>query len=184
MKITRFIYLSIIIHFALYSFELKAQKYKSIASSVHFFSDAPMEDIEATNQDGQSAVDIEKGDIVFSIPVKSFVFEKSLMQEHFNENYLESDKYPKATFIGTVTEYNPSSNEWQDAKAKGKMKIHGVEQDIEVNGKLKLDETSMEINAKFPIKLEDYKIKIPKVVFYNIAEIVDVTISFTYEKID
>ena len=64
------------------------------------------------------------------------------------------------------------------------MKMHGVEQNIEVNGKLKINETSMEINAKFPIKLEDYKIKIPKVVFYNIAEIVDVTISFTYEKID
>jgi len=184
MKFRPFIYLFFIIHFGLFVHELKAQKYKSISSSVHFFSDAPMEDIEATNQDGQSAVDIEKGDIVFSIPIKSFVFEKSLMQEHFNENYMESDKYPKATFIGTVTEYDPSSKEWQNAKTNGKMKMHGVEQDIEVNGKLKINETSMEINAKFPIKLEDYKIKIPKVVFYNIAEIVDVTISFTYEKID
>lgn len=160
------------------------QKFKSISSSVHFFSEAPMEDIEATNADGQSAFDIGTGEIVFSIPIKSFIFEKSLMQEHFNENYLESDKFPKATFTGKVESFDPAFSTQQPAVAKGSMKIHGIEQEISVEGKLKFTESTIELNTKFPIRLEDYKIKIPKVVFYNIAEVVEVTIKFDYEPID
>jgi len=161
-----------------------AQKYKSKSSNVHFFSDAPVEDIEATNLDGQSAFDLYSGEIVFSIPIKSFTFEKSLMQEHFNENYLESDKFPKAIFKGKISDYNLNSAEEQNANAIGKITIHGIEKDLEAQGQIRISEDSLKIQAKFPIKLEDFKIKIPKVVFYNIAEIVDVTISFDYEKID
>ena len=161
-----------------------AQKYKSSSSSIHFFSNAPVEDIEATNLDGQSAIDLATGEIVFSIPIKSFTFEKSLMQEHFNENYMESDKYPKAIFKGEIMNFDLSNNELQKANAKGIINIHGVEQEISVEGQIKISDDSMELKAKFSIKLEDYKIKIPKVVFYNIAEIVDVTISFNYEIIN
>ena len=161
-----------------------AQKYRSVSSSVHFFSDAPMEDIEATNLDGQSAIDLSTGEIVFSIPIKSFEFEKSLMQEHFNENYLESDKYPTATFQGKVTGFNKDAGGWQEAKAKGSMNIHGEENELSVEGEVRIEEGSIEIKSKFPITLEDYKIKIPKVVFYNIAEVVEVTITFKYEPID
>ncbi len=161
-----------------------AQKYKSVSSSVHFFSDAPMEDIEATNLDGQSAIDLSTGEIVFSIPIKSFEFEKSLMQEHFNENYLESDKYPTATFQGKVTGFNKDAGGWQKAKAKGSMDIHGVKNELSIEGEVRIEEGSIEVKSKFPIALKDYKIKIPKVVFYNIAEVVEVTITFTYEPID
>jgi polyisoprenoid-binding protein YceI len=161
-----------------------AQKYKSISSSVHFFSDAPMEDIEATNLDGQSAIDLSTGEIVFSIPIKSFEFEKSLMQEHFNENYLESDKYPTATFQGKVIGFNKDAGGWQKAKAKGSMNIHGVQNELSEEGEVRIEEGSIEVKSKFLITLEDYKIKIPKVVFYNIAEVVEVTITFTYEPID
>ena len=161
-----------------------AQKYKSTSSTVHFFSDAPMEDIEATNSDGQSAFDVSTGEIVFSIPIKSFQFEKSLMQEHFNENYMESDKYPHATFKGTVKGYDPTSETTQTSEAQGILSIHGVENEITVEGTILLNEDEIEINAKFPVRLKDHKIKIPKVVFYNIAEVVDVTIKFSYEKID
>lgn len=164
--------------------QAKGQKFKSVTSSVHFYSDAPMEDIEATNLDGKSAFDLGTGEIVFSIPIKSFIFEKSLMQEHFNENYLESDKFPKATFIGIITEFDPTTSEEQDAVARGKMNMHGVGQEISVKGRMKINESSAELNAKFPIELKDYKIKIPKVVFYNIAEVVDVTIKFEYEKVN
>jgi polyisoprenoid-binding protein YceI len=161
-----------------------AQKYKSVSSSIHFFSDAPMEDIEATNLDGQSAIDLSTGEIVFSIPIKSFEFEKSLMQEHFNENYLESDKYPAATFQGTISGFNKDASGWQKAEAKGSMHIHGEENELSVEGEVRIEEGSIEIKSIFPIALEDYKIKIPKVVFYNIAEVVEVTITFTYEPID
>lgn len=161
-----------------------AQKFKSDSSYVHFYSDAPMEDIEAINMEGQSALDLETGEIVFSIPIKSFEFEKSLMQEHFNENYLESDKYPKATFTGKLTGFSKSIKVNQKATAAGTMTIHGVAQQISVEGKLMVNDEIAEIECRFPIKLEDYKIKIPKVVFYNIAEVVDVTINFKYAKID
>lgn len=161
-----------------------AQKYKSVSSSVHFFSDAPMEDIEATNLDGQSAINLSTGEIVFSIPIKSFEFEKSLMQEHFNENYLESDKYPTATFKGIVTGFNKDAEGWQKAWAEGSMIIHGVQNELSVEGEFKIEKGSIESKSKFPISLKDYKIKIPKVVFYNIAEVVEVTITFTYEPIN
>ena len=161
-----------------------AQKYKSSSSSVHFFSDAPVEDIEATNLDGQSAIDLATGEIVFSIPIKSFTFEKSLMQEHFNENYMESDTYPKATFKGKIIDFDIGNTSLQAANAKGILKIHGIEQEISVEGQLKIGDNSMELNAKFSVKLEDHKIKIPKIVFYNIAEIIAVTISFNYEIIN
>lgn len=161
-----------------------AQKYKSVASSVHFFSDAPMEDIEALNDKGQSAMDLSTGEIVFSIPIKSFEFEKSLMQEHFNENYLESDKYPMATFKGIVKGFDRENSGWQKAMAEGSMNIHGVSNDLTVEGEIKIEENSIKVKSKFPITLNDYKIKIPKVVFYNIAEVVEVTITFDYEPID
>ena len=161
-----------------------AQKYKSTGSNVHFFSDAPMEDIEAENMESQSAFDLESGDIVFSVPIKAFTFQKSLMQEHFNENYLESDKYPKATFTGKILGYDADSNNWQSSNATGKMTIHGIDHDMSCEGKIKISDDKVEIEAQFPIKLADYKIKIPKVVFYNIAEVVDVTIKFQYEKIN
>lgn len=160
------------------------QKFKSDSSYVHFYSDAPMEDIEASNLDGQSAFDLETGEIVFSIPIKSFDFEKSLMQEHFNENYLESDKYPKATFVGKVSGFSRTTQLKQKAKAEGLMTIHGVDQKISSEGEILLDGNRVVVNAKFPIELSDYKIKIPKVVFYNIAEVVEVTIQFSYEKIE
>lgn len=161
-----------------------AQKFKSISSSILFFSEAPVEDIKANNPDGKSAFDISNGEVVFSIPIKSFEFEKSLMQEHFNENYLESDKYPSATFRGKISNFDTTNVTKQHATAKGVMTIHGVKQDISVEGELLLKDEEVEINAKFPIRLEDYKIKIPKVVFYNIAEVIEVTIKFHYEKVD
>ncbi len=162
----------------------RAQKYKSTSSYIHFFSDAPMEDIEAENSEAQSAFDLETGQIVFSVPIEGFIFDKSLMQEHFNENYLESHKFPKATFSGTITDYDANKSNWQDAKANGAMTIHGVENAISSEGKIRIVGNQVEIEARFPIKVADYKIKIPKVVFYNIAETVDVTIKMSYEKID
>lgn len=160
---------------------LLAQKYISNSSFVRFYSEAPVENIEAINDAGKSAFDQSSGDVVFSIPIKSFTFEKSLMQEHFNESYLESDKFPNAKFVGKIHGFEGTLDTWQEAKAVGKMTIHGVEQDVTYEGKIKIGQNSMEIEAIFPVQLKDYNIKIPKVVFYNIAEIVEVTVKFSYE---
>lgn len=167
-----------------FTVDLYSQKYKSIASGIKFYSEAPVENIEAFNQDGQSAINLETGEIVFSIPINSFIFEKSLMQEHFNENYLESEKYPKATFRGVISGFDIKNTVWQQAFAQGKMILHGIEKDFSCEGKIRIENSQLKIETKFPIQLKDYKIKIPKVVFYNIAEIVDVTVNFDYEKIE
>ena len=160
------------------------QTYRSVGSWIRFYSEAPVEDIEAINEDGKSAVNIATGEAVYSIPIKGFVFEKSLMREHFNENYLESEKYPNATFKGRITGYDTVRHDWQRAVAMGKMNIHGVEKSVRYDGKIRITADSLFVEAQFPIALKDYKIKIPKVVFYNIAEVVDVTVKFSYEKVE
>lgn len=160
-----------------------AQKYRLSSSEVSFFSEAPMEDIEAHNADSRSIFDAATGDIAFVVPIKGFEFEKSLMQEHFNENYLESDKYPNAKFEGTLEGYEAAKTE-QQVTARGEMTIHGVTHQIEVPGTVKKDGSGLSMRATFPIKLEDYDIDIPKVVFYNIAEEVEVSVNFQYQTND
>jgi len=159
-----------------------AQTYKSTESHIRFFSDAPLEDIEAVNTDGVSAFNVKTGAIAFSIPIVGFEFKKSLMQEHFNENYLESGKYPTATFKGKISGYNLNNKQFHSAKAVGTMKIHGVEKQVEIEGEMKFVDDKLFMKSVFPVTVADYNIEIPKVVFYNIAEVVEVTINFEYEK--
>jgi hypothetical protein len=158
---------------------LWAQKFLSDTSYIKFYSEAPIEDIEAYNTKGNSVVDVSSGQLVFSIPITGFTFEKSLMQEHFNENYLESEKYPKSTFSGKIIDWNGQQGK-QTVTASGELTIHGRKQQIAIKGEIFVSDEKVEINAVFPIELVDYKIKIPKAVFYNIAEVVEVTIYFRY----
>src|SRR5882757_6170097 len=102
------------------------QKYTAEKSFVSFYSHATIEDITAENKKSVSIFNTETGDIVFAIPIKEFQFAKSLMQEHFNEKYMDSEKYPKSTFQGKVTGYDLKASGVQPAKAAGKLTIHGV----------------------------------------------------------
>ena len=147
---------------------------------IRFFSEAPLENIEAVNTEGMSLFDTATHEIVFNIPIKGFEFEKSLMQKHFNENYLESDKYPKSTFKGKIIGFTPGVGN-QNLTAEGDLTIHGITKKVTVEGTGEINENNILLKADFQIKLEDYKIKIPKVVMYNIAEVVDVTIEFNYK---
>ena len=156
------------------------QKFKTVESNIRFYSNAPIEDIEAINTEATSIVDLDSKSIVFVVPIKNFAFKKKLMQEHFNENYLESEKYPKAIFKGKIDEWTGEKGEFSTV-AKGEMSLHGVEKQISIEGKIIYDDNGIRISAVFPIELKDYKIKIPKAVFYNIAEVVEVTASFEYQ---
>lgn len=158
------------------------QKYKSVESYVKFFSEATLENIAADNKDGSSVFDEESRQIVFSIPITSFKFDKSLMQEHFNENYMESEKYPKAIFKGEVLNYEKGKAN-QKVTAKGDMTIHGVTRTINVDGVMEYKDGKLQLNSVFPVRLEDYKVKIPQVLWQNIAEEVEVTINFIYKPI-
>lgn len=157
-----------------------AQKYKATSSHIRFFSDAPIEDIEAINEDAASVMDLETGSIVFSVPIKSFTFEKSLMQEHFNENYLESDKYPKCLFLGKMDKVQLKEGSNRIA-VTGTLDLHGVKKELSVTGTMDKTGDRIEAKAVFTVLLEDYKIKIPRALFHNIAEEIEVTVNFTYE---
>jgi len=160
---------------------LFSQKYISVASKVGFFSEAPIENITAVNSKSTSAIDISNGKMAFSVPIQYFVFDKSLMQEHFNDQYMESDKFPKSTFVGQINNFNPEIKEEQKVIAKGKLLIHGIEKDVSVEGTIKLDKKSVVIDSEFFVRLEDYGIKIPQIVWQNIAEEIKIKIHFEYE---
>lgn len=157
-----------------------AQKYQAEQTHILFYSDAPLEDISATNTKASSILNVQNNDIVFSVNIRDFKFEKKLMQEHFNEKYLESEKFPRATFSGKLLNFEASQPAIQTVKAKGKLTIHGVTKDVEITGTAQAGEKII-LKSKFMVMLADYKIKIPQLVWKNIAEQVEVTVEFTYK---
>jgi hypothetical protein len=158
-----------------------AQKLTAERTFVSFFSKASIEDIKGENTKAMSIFNSETMDIVFSIPIKEFEFDKPLMKEHFNEKYLESEKFPKATFAGKVSGFSKEFSGEQNATAKGKMTIHGVSREIEVPGLISVEGGRTLVKAVFKIKLADYDVKIPQLLWKNIAEQVEVKIDFVYK---
>ena len=158
-----------------------SQKFISTSSEVNFFSSSPVEDIEAKNTKAKSIFDTETGNIVFVIPISSFKFDKSLMQEHFNEKYMESDKFPKATFKGKITGFDAKAEGAQKVNAKGKLIIHGVEKSIDAKGEMTFQNGEIVLRHEFKVTLKDYEIEIPQILWQNIAEIIDVKIAFDYK---
>lgn len=163
------------------SLECHAQKVTSNRSKVIFFSNAAIEDIKAVNEKSISIFNIGTGEIVFSIPIKEFQFDKSLMKQHFNEKYMDSDKFPKATFAGSISGYDVGQSGEQKVIAKGRLTIHGVEREVEIPGTLEWGGGKIIANSIFNVKLQDYKIKIPKLLWQKIAEEVEVTVEFNYQ---
>lgn len=157
-----------------------AQKYLSEESYIRFFSEAPLENIEATNEEARSILDLATNQIAATVPITGFQFKKKLMQEHFNENYLESDKYPQAKLTAQL-EGIDWDNPDKEVTAKGEMTIHGRTNEVDLKGSIVKDGVNIIVDAVFMIELQDYKIKIPKAVFYNIAESIEVTVKFTYK---
>lgn len=160
-----------------------AQKYAATKSVVSFYSHATIEDIKAANTTSIGLADLSSNAVAFSITIKDFVFDKNLMQEHFNEKYMESEKYPKATFQGKIEGFDAATKGPQNVKALGKMTMHGVTKDVELTGTMEATtETTVSITSTFIVKLEDYKIKIPQVLWQNIAESIEVKVDFTLTK--
>jgi polyisoprenoid-binding protein YceI len=163
-----------------------SQKYMTRNGHIRFFSSASLEDIEAHNRQVNAALDLETGDFVFRVLVRSFEFEKALMQEHFNENYMESHKFPNASFQGKISnlsEIDFNKNGTYEATVEGKMTIHGVTKDIVEKGTLSMKDGTIEAYSQFNVKVADYDIKIPKTVVNNIAENIQVTVDVKLEKL-
>lgn len=154
------------------------------SGQVSFFSKTPMENIEGTNNEVTSMIDTGKGDIVFAVLVKSFRFEKALMEEHFNENYLESTKFPKATFQGKFTNtqsINFTKDGTYTATVEGDLTMHGVKQRQTATGTITVTNGKISAVSTFTIKLADYKIERPSLVADKISETIEIRVNCQYE---
>lgn len=159
-------------------------KYFTKTGKIEFFSKASMEDIDAKNKTVAAILDTKTGTLQFSVLMKGFEFPKALMQEHFNENYIESDKFPKAEFKGTIinnADINYSKEGTYTAKVKGKLTLHGITKNVETTGTMKVDGGKLNSNAAFNILLSDYNIKIPSVVKEKLSNSIKITVDCKLE---
>jgi polyisoprenoid-binding protein YceI len=160
------------------------ERYYTKSGHINFFSHSPMEDISADNNQVAAFLNVENGELTFAVLIKSFSFEKALMQEHFNENYMESDKYPRATFKGEILEYSKEKllgGQSYLASVDGILSIRGIEKELRVEVELQLKNKQITGYSKFIVKPEDFKIKIPAVVKDNIAKKIEVSVKTKLE---
>ena len=162
------------------SLSLKAQNYVAGDVKTNLFSSTPVEDIKALSTKTSAVIIAKTGNFAFQIPIKSFEFGKKLMQEHFNENYMESDQYPSATFKGNI---DPNINWTKDGEynvnAKGTLTVHGVSKLRTIPAKIMVKNGVTSIYASFDVACTDHDIKIPTLVFTKIAKVINVKISGT-----
>ena len=176
-----FFILCFILHISV--FRAEAQKYTAEHGEISFFSDGAIEDIRAKNILVGSLVNTTSGELVFIAKIKDFIFPNALMREHFNEKYLETEKYPKSTFQGKLTGFDPATPEEQKVKAVGKLQIHGVVREVDVPGFAQIVNGKISMKATFIVRLAEYNIKIPSVVWQNIAEEIELHVNITYKPI-
>lgn len=162
---------------------VNAQQYMTRSGQVHFFSETAMENIEAENAQMSGLLDASNGGFAFQVQMRAFHFEKALMEEHFNENYVESEKHPKATFQGAFKDWDNAWNDGEphDVVATGSLDFHGVKQDRDIAGTLTWNGKGWDIETRFPVALEDHAIEVPAVVKDNIAPVIDVDVKATLD---
>lgn len=148
-----------------------SQLFMTRTGFVGFYSKTSLEDIKAENNQVYAVIDAGKKNIAFTLLLKGFVFTKELMQEHFNENYVESDKYPKASFSGAYTgDFQPSKDGVYQVTVKGNLTLHNVTKAIEVPATLEVKAGKISGKSDFAVKPEDYNISIPSIVRDKIAK--------------
>lgn len=170
----------------LVSFTVSAQNYVTKKGHIKFYSETPIETIEAHNNAVNCALNPKNGELVFKALIKSFEFEKALMQEHFNENYMESDEFPNSTFKGSVVnlaDIDFSNDGTYDAVIEGDLTIHGVTREVKENGTFTVKAGTIRGNSVFTVLLEDYEIKVPGAVRKQISESIEVTVDVMLEEV-
>ncbi|WP_435624864.1 YceI family protein [Flagellimonas sp.] len=145
---------------------------------VSFFSHTSVEDIEATNNQVLNIVDFSSGEVAISMLMRAFVFKKALMQEHFNESYIESDIYPKCSFEGKILDLEQPLPAEQTKLIKGLVTIHGVSKELEIKTKIENNENKISFSGTFNLQVADFKIKIPPIVAGNISKTIEVNFRF------
>lgn len=158
-------------------------RYFTKTGMISFHAGTSVEDIDAINKSAASVMDAGTGQIEFSVLVKGFEFKRALMQEHFNENYLESDKFPKAVFKGKLV--NADKIKFQQdgvypVTVKGTLEMHGVKRDVESAGTMKIAGQQVDANATFNVLLSEYDISVPSVVKDKISKTVTIKVQCNY----
>jgi polyisoprenoid-binding protein YceI len=166
--------------FLVFSVVATAQgKFYTKDGKISFNGSTAMENIEANNKSAVALLDSKTGDLQFAVLMKGFEFKKALMQEHFNSDYVESDKFPKGEFKGQISnnsEIDYTKNGTYTAKVKGKLSIHGETKDIETTGTIIVKDGKVQANATFNVLLEDYKITVPRMVSDNISKSIKIIV--------
>lgn len=162
------------------------QKYFTKNAQVNFDATSPSspERVEGINRTAICVVDTKEGKIQFSVLMKGFAFERALMEEHFNENYVESSKFPKAEFKGEIKDnddINYSKDGTYTAKVKGKMTMHGETNDVDTDAKILIQNGKISATADFSVKLSDYKISIPGLVADKVSKTAKINVSCSLE---
>ncbi len=148
-----------------------SQIYMTRTGRISFFSATSKETINAVNNQVYAVIDAGKKNIAFTLLMKGFQFEKELMQEHFNENYAESDKYPKASFSGSYSgDVNTAKDGVYNVTTKGNVTIHGVTKEVEAPATIEVKNNTLTGKTQFKVKPEDYNISIPSLVREKIAK--------------
>ena len=162
-----------------------AQKYFTKNGSISFFSKTTVENIEADNNQVMSVLNATTGELQFSLLIKGFHFKKALMEEHFNENYLESDQFPKATFKGIITDFtkvNFSKNGVYPVVVSGDLNMHGITNKINSKGNIIIKEGTITGSSVFIVPLADYKIVVPALVESKISKTIEIKINCLYNQ--
>lgn len=139
------------------------------------------EEVKAKNESVTCILNPATGEIASLALMKGFRFKVALMEEHFNENYVESDKYPKATFKGKIDNFDLSklTATAKDYTIKGKLELHGKSKDITITAKIKKTDNGVEMDSNFTVNTDDFDIEIPSVVSKKLTKKVAVTLDFT-----
>ncbi len=171
--------------FFLYNLSYAQDKLSTSKGEILFEASVPFfEAVEAKNENVHGVLNTRKSTIEFVVYIKDFHFERSLMEEHFNKNYLESKKYPKATFKGIIEKFdlkNSTANP-KTHQIRGKIYIHGKSKNIRVNALIKkLPKNGIELISKFSVNTDDFNIKIPFLISNKISRTVNIKVNCILE---
>ncbi|RYY18399.1 MAG: YceI family protein [Chitinophagaceae bacterium] len=160
------------------------ERYFTKTGTIRFFASTDLEDVEATNKIVTAVLDIKSGAIQFSAPMKAFEFRKGLMQEHFNENYVESNKYPNSTFKGKITnnaDIKYGTPGTYVGNVEGDLTIHGVTKPVSAKARIVISQKDIEATTSFNVQVADYNISIPALVANKISKTVKIDVATKLE---
>ena len=153
------------------------QVYMAEESDISFFSASVIENIEAHNHACKPVMNVATQEVLFKVPITSFNFSSALMQEHFNENYMESEKFPFSTFAGKIDEkIDFSKDGCYKATVTGMMMMHGVSKKITATGTVTVSGSQIILKSVFKIHIADYNIEVPALYVQTIAEDIEIRV--------